>query len=131
MPSEHIRLEVPAMPYIDGFVLVVPKKNVKRYVATAKRASRIFKEFGALEFRECQGDDLNMGMGVPFPKLLKTKPTETVFFSFITYKSRAQRDRVNAKIMKDPRMAAMCGPDNTPFDIGRMSCGGFEVVVSA
>src|SRR5262245_6637336 len=119
------------MPYVDGFVVVVPKKNVKRYVAISKKCSRIFREHGALEFRECLGEDLDAGMGLPFKKLTRAKAGETVFFSFITYKSRAQRDRVNAKIMKDPRMLAICGPDDMPFDIGKMAYGGFEVVVRA
>jgi uncharacterized protein YbaA (DUF1428 family) len=119
------------MPYVDGFVLVVPKKKLKAYIAMAKTAAPIFKEHGALEVRECRGDDLAVHMGVPFTKRLKVKPSETVFFSWIVYKSRAQRDKVNAKIMKDPRMLAICGPDDMPFDIGKMSYGGFEVVVSA
>jgi uncharacterized protein YbaA (DUF1428 family) len=119
------------MPYVDGFVVVVPKKKVKAYVAMAKKAARIFREHGAVEFRECLGEDLDAKMGVPFPKLTKAKAGETVFFSFVTYKSRAHRDRVNAKIMKDPRMLAICGPDDMPFDVGRMAYGGFEVVVRA
>jgi uncharacterized protein YbaA (DUF1428 family) len=119
------------MPYVDGFVVVVPKKNVKSYVAMAKKCAPIFKEHGALEFRECLGEDLNAPMGLPFKKLTKAKSGETVFFSFITYKSRAHRDRVNAKVMKDPRMNAICGPDDMPFDIGKMAYGGFEVVVRA
>ena len=119
------------MPYVDGFVVVVSKKKVKAYVAIAKKAARIFREFGALEFRECVGEDLDAKMGVPFRKLTKARAGETVFFSWIMYKSRAQRDRVNAKIMKDPRMLAMCGTGDMPFDVGRMACGGFEVVVRA
>ena len=119
------------MPYVDGFVVVVPKKNVKRYIAMAKKCSRIFREHGAVEFRECVGEDLGTKMGISFPALTKAKAGETVFFSWITYKSRAQRDRVNAKIMKDPRMLAICGTDGMPFDVGRMAYGGFEVVVRA
>jgi uncharacterized protein YbaA (DUF1428 family) len=119
------------MPYVDGFVVVVPKKKVKTYIAMAKKCSRIFREHGALEFRECVGEDLGAKMGISFPKLTKARAGETVFFSWITYKSRAHRDRVNAKIMKDPRMLAICGPDDTPFDVGRMAYGGFEVVVRA
>ena len=119
------------MPYVDGFVVVVPKKKVKAYVAMAKKAAPIFREFGALEVRECAGEDLGLKMGTTFPKIAKAKAGETVFFSWITYKSRAQRDRVNAKIMKDPRMLAICGPDDMPFDMARMAYGGFEVVVSA
>ena len=119
------------MPYVDGFVVVVPKKNVKAYVAMAKKCSRIFREHGAVEFRECAGEDLGAKMGVPFRKLTKARAAETVFFSWITYKSRAHRDRVNAKIMKDPRMLTMCGAEGMPFDVGRMAYGGFEVVVRA
>jgi uncharacterized protein YbaA (DUF1428 family) len=119
------------MPYVDGFVLVVPKKKLKAYVAMAKKAAPIFREHGALEVRECCGEDLAVKMGVGFRKMAKAKAAETVFFSWITYKSRAQRDRVNAKIMKDPCMLAMCGPDDMPFDMSRLACGGFEVVVRA
>jgi len=119
------------MPYVDGFVLVVPKKKVRAYVAMAKKAAPIFKEFGALEFRECIAEDLAVPMGRGFVNLTGAKRGETVFFSWITYKSKKQRDRVNAKIMKDPRMLAICGPDQTPFDIAKMACGGFEVVVRA
>lgn len=119
------------MPYVDGFVLVVPKKKVKTYVAMAKKCAPIFKEFGALEFRECIAEDLAAPMGRGFTKMTGAKRGETVFFSFITYKSRRERDRVNARIMKDPRMLAICGPENTPFDVNRMAYGGFEVVVRA
>ena len=119
------------MPYVDGFVLVVPKKNVKAYVAMAKKAAPIFKEFGALEFRECVAEDLAVPMGRGFANLTGAKRGETVFFSFITYKSRKHRDQVNAKIMKDPRMLAICGPDDMPIDIAKMAYGGFEVVVKA
>lgn len=117
--------------YVDGFVVPVPKKNLKTYVAMAKKCAPIFREHGALEFRECVGDDLVAKMGISFTKLAKAKPGETVFFSFITYKSRAHRDRVNAKVMKDPRLLAICGPGETPFDVARMAYGGFEVVVRA
>ena len=119
------------MPYVDGFVVVVPKKNVKAYIAMAKKGAPIFREYGALELRECVGEDLKASMGLPFTKLTKAKAGETVFFSWITYKSRAHRDRVNAKIMKDPRMLSMCGAEGMPFDVNRMAYGGFEVVVRA
>jgi uncharacterized protein YbaA (DUF1428 family) len=95
------------MPYVDGFVLPVPKKNVQAYRRMAQQGARIWKKYGALEFRECVGDDLNIKMGLPFPRALKLKRGETVFFSYIVYKSRAHRDRVNAKVMKDPSMANM------------------------
>jgi uncharacterized protein YbaA (DUF1428 family) len=119
------------MPYVDGFVLVVPKKKVKAYVAMAKKAAPIFKEHGALEVRECCGEDLAVKMGRGFPKMTGMKRGETVFFSWITYASKKARDRCNAKIMKDPRMLAMCGPDDMPFDLAKMAYGGFDVVVKA
>ena len=120
------------MKYVDGFVLVVPKKNLKAYEAMAKVAGKVWKEHGALEYFECLGDDLKTKFGLPFPKLAKAKPGEVVVFSFIVYKSRAQRDKVNAKVMKDPRLNQMMGPDQPmPFDIKRMAYGGFEVLVEA
>ena len=117
------------MKYIDGFVVPVLKKNVPAYRRMAQKAGRIFREHGALEFRECVGDDLKVPMGLPFTRLAKLKPNETVFFSFIVYKSRAHRDSVNRKIMKDPRMLAICGPEDMPFDIRRMAYGGFRALV--
>jgi uncharacterized protein YbaA (DUF1428 family) len=95
----------------------------------AKKASRIWKEFGALDYKECVGDDLNIKSCMPFPKGIKSKPGETVVFSYIVYKSRKQRDQVNAKIMKDPRIHALCDPKNMPFDAKRMLYGGFKAVV--
>lgn len=118
------------MAYVDGFVIPVPKKKLAAYVKMARKAGAVWKEHGALEFRECVGEDLGSKFGVPFPKLAKAKAGETVLFSFIVYKSRAHRDRVNAKVMKDPRIAATCGTDgDMPFDIKRMSFGGFETIV--
>jgi uncharacterized protein YbaA (DUF1428 family) len=120
------------MKYVDGFVLVVPKKNLKAYTKMAELAGKVWKEHGALEYLECIGDDLKTQMGVPFPKLAKAKAGETVVFSYIVYKSRAHRDKVNAKVMKDKRMNEMCGKDKSmPFDIKRMAYGGFEVLVEA
>ncbi len=119
------------MRYVDGFVLVVPKKQVKAYVQMAQKAGKIWREHGALEYRECGGDDLRIKMGLPFPCLLKLKPSEIVVFSWIVYKSRAHRDRVNAKVMKDPRLKGMCNEKAMPFDVKRMSYGGFKVVVQA
>ena len=115
--------------YMDGFVLPVPKKNIAAYTRMAAKASKIFRELGALEYRECVGDDLDVKMGLPFPKGIKTKPGETVVFSYIVYKSRAHRDSVNKKIMKDPRIAEMCDPKNMPFDAARMLYGGFKTIV--
>ena len=117
------------MPYVDGFLLAVPKRKLQAYVDISKKAGKIWKEHGALEYRECAGDDLKIKMGVPFPKVAKAKPGETVVFSWIVYKSRKHRDSVNAKVMEDPRLKSMMDPKNMPFDMKRMSMGGFEVVV--
>ena len=119
------------MRYVDGFVLPVPKKNVQAYRRIAQKAGRIWREHGALEFRECVGDDLNVKMGMPFPRMIKLKRGETVVFSWIVFKSRADRDRVNAKVMKDPRLAEMMDPKSMPFDVKRMVYGGFTVLVDA
>ena len=117
--------------YVDGFVLPVPKNNLAAYRRLARKASKIWRELGALEYRECWGDDLDVKMPTSYPKSLKIKPGETVVFAYIVYKSRAHRDQVNAKVMKDPRVAAMCDPDNTPFDFKRMLYGGFKTIVEA
>ena len=116
------------MKYVDGFVLAVPKKSVAEYRRIAQAAGKIWRKHGALEFRECVGEDLKTKMGVPFPRLAKTKAGETVFFSYIVYKSRAHRDSVNKKVMKDPRMAKMMNAP-MPFDPKRMAYGGFKVLV--
>lgn len=118
------------MSYVDGFVLVVPKKNVQAYRRMAQRAGKIWREHGALEFRECVGDDLKVKMGMPFPRLCKLKAGETVFFSWIVYKSRAHRNSVNKKVMTDPRMAKEMNRGPMPFDIKRMAYGGFKALVS-
>jgi len=119
------------MAYVDGYVLPVPKKNVKTYRRIAQIAAKVWRDHGALEYRECIGDDLNVKFGVPFPRTIKVKPGETVFFSWIVFKSRAHRDRVNAKVMKDPRIANMMDPKTMPFDCKRMTYGGFKVLVEA
>ena len=119
------------MRYVDGFVLPVPKKNLQAYRRLAQKAGKIWREHGALEFRECVGEDLDVKMGAPFPRRIKLKPGETVVFSWIGFKSRAHRDRVNAKVMKDPRLAKMCDPKNMPFDVKRMTYGGFKILVDA
>ncbi len=118
------------MRYVDGFVLAVPKKKLEAYRRMAQKASKIWREHGALDFKECAGDDLGVKMGVPFPGMIKLKPGETVVFSWIAFKSRAHRDRVNAKVMKDPRIASMCDPMDMPFDVKRMAYGGFKVLVA-
>lgn len=117
------------MSYVDGFVLPLPKKNLETYRRLASEAGALWKEHGALEFRECVGEDLDVDMGLPFPKALKVKSGETVVFSWIRYESRAHRDEVNRKVMADPRMAEM--PKEMPFDVERMLYGGFEVIVEA
>jgi len=119
------------MKYVDGFLLPVPTKNLAAYKSIAQKASKIWKEHGALEYYECVGDDLNASFGVTFPKRAKVKPGETVIFAYIVYKSRAHRDRVNKKEMEDPRIQSMCDPKDMPFDCARMSYGGFQVLVSA
>jgi uncharacterized protein YbaA (DUF1428 family) len=117
--------------YVDGFVLPVPKKNMAAYARMAMKASKIWKEHGALEYRECAGDDLNIKFCLPFPRGIKAKPGETVVFAYIVYHSRAHRDKVNAKVMKDPRIAKMCDPKEMPFDCKRMLYGGFKTIVAA
>ena len=114
--------------YADGFVIVVPKKKLKAYEAMSKKAGKVWKEYGALEYCECVGDDLKMKFGTPFPKLCKPKANEVVVFSWILYKSRAHRDRVNAKVMQDKRITGM-GDKAMPFDMKRMAYGGFKALV--
>ena len=118
------------MSYVDGFVLVVPKRKLAIYKKMASRAATVWRDHGALDYRECVGDDLKVKMGLPFPKLAKTKPGETVVFSYIVYKSRAHRDKVNAKVMKDERLADMMSGKAMPFDGKRMIYGGFKSVVT-
>ena len=117
--------------YVDGFVIPVPKKKLDAYRRLAQKASKIWREHGALEYRECAGEDLNVKSVMPFPKGIKSKAGETVVFAYIVYKSRAHRDQVNAKVMKDPRISAMCGKEEVPFDFRRMLFGGFETMVQA
>jgi uncharacterized protein YbaA (DUF1428 family) len=119
------------MGYVDGFVLVVPKKKLTAYKRMAVTAGKVWREHGALDYKECVGDDLKVKFGVPFAKLAKAKPSETVVFSWIVYKSKAHRNAVNAKVMKDPRLAAMMDPKKCPFDMKRLSYGGFKVLVDA
>jgi uncharacterized protein YbaA (DUF1428 family) len=117
------------MKYVDGYVLPVAKKNLQVYRRMARKAGRIWREHGALEFRECVGDDLNVKGFVPFPRRIKLKPGETVVFSWIVFKSRAHRDRVNAKVMKDRRLAETMNLKSMPFDSKRIVYGGFKVLV--
>ena len=117
------------MRYIDGFVIPIPKKNVAAYRRIARKAGKIWCDHGALQYVESVGDDLKVKMGQPFTKIAKTTAGETVIFAWIVYKSRAHRDRVNAKVMKDPRMLTMMKRGQMPFDVTRMTYGGFQALV--
>jgi uncharacterized protein YbaA (DUF1428 family) len=117
------------MPYVDGYVLPVPKKNLRAYARMARKAGKIWREHGAIEFRECVADDVKPGKYTSFPQSVKLKSGETVIFSWIVFKSRAHRDSVNTKVMKDPRLAEMMDPKALPFDGKRMFWGGFRTLV--
>ena len=117
------------MAYVDGFIVPVPKKRLNDYRIMAKKAGKIWKEYGALEFRETVADDVKVGKWTSFPRSVKLKPNETVLFSYIVYKSRAHRDRVLAKVMKDERLAKMMNGRTMPFDAQRMIYGGFKTLV--
>ena len=119
------------MTYVDGFVVPVPKKNVQAYARMSRKGAKIWMEHGALQYCECVGDDMDVPMGLPFPKGIKIKPGETVVFAWIVYKSRAHRDRVNAKVMADPRLAPPKDGKEMPFDMKRMLYGGFKTIVDA
>jgi uncharacterized protein YbaA (DUF1428 family) len=115
--------------YVDGFVLPLPKKNVEAYRRMARTAGKVWREHGALEYIECIADDVKPGKLTSFPQSVKLKTGEVVVFSWIIYKSRKHRDSVNAKVMKDPRLASMMNPKNSPFDGKRMVWGGFKTMV--
>ena len=117
------------MSYVDGFVLPVPVKNLPAYRRMAQKAGKIWREHGALDYKEWVGDDVKMGKVTSFPQSVKLKRGETVVFAWIEYKSRADRDRINAKVMKDPRLAAMMDPKAMPFDGKRMFWGGFKLLI--
>jgi uncharacterized protein YbaA (DUF1428 family) len=119
------------MQYVDGFVVPVPKKNLPAYRRMALKMGKVWRRHGAIEFREFVADDVKMGKRTSFPRSVKRKPNETVVFSWIVYKSREHRDRVNAKVMKDPRLAKMMNPKALPFDAKRMIFGGFKNLVDA
>ena len=119
------------MRYVDGFVLPVPKRNITAYRRMAQKAGKVWRDHGALEYIECLADDVKPGKHTSFPQSVKLKPGEMVVFAYIVYKSRAHRDRVNAKVMKDPRLAKMMDPKAMPFDGKRMFWGGFKVMVDS
>ena len=114
------------MAYVDGFVVPVPKSKVKAYLAMARKAARVWKDHGALEYKECIADDVSWGKRTSFPRSVKLKSSEVVWFSYIVYTSRQHRDRVMAKVMKDKRLASMMDPKKMPFDAKRMIFGGFK-----
>jgi uncharacterized protein YbaA (DUF1428 family) len=117
--------------YVDGFVVPVPKKKLGAYRRMAAKAGKVWREHGALEFRECVADDVKVGKRTSFPRSVTRKAGETVVFSWIVYKSRTHRDRVNALVMKDKRLAGMINPKELPFDAKRLIYGGFKVLIDA
>jgi uncharacterized protein YbaA (DUF1428 family) len=119
------------MSYVDGFVVPVPVKKLAAYRRMARKAAKIWKEYGALDYKEWISDDVKVGKLTSFPRSVKLKRGETVVFSWIVYKSRADRDRINAKVMKDPRLADMMDPKTMPFDGKRLIYGGFKILVAA
>ena len=117
------------MAYVDGFILPVPRAKLAAYRSLARKAGKVWREHGALNYVETVADDAPIGKVTSFPRSVKLKPNETVVFSFITYKSRKDRDRVNAKAMKDPRLTSMMNPKSMPFDGKRMIYGGFKAKI--
>lgn len=122
------------MSYVDGFVLVVPKDRLEDYRAMAEKAGAVWKEYGALDYKECVADDTAIPEGMPgisFNKLANASDNELIVFSYIVYESREKRDEINAKVMADERLKDSCDPNNMPFDCSRMSWGGFKAIVEA
>jgi uncharacterized protein YbaA (DUF1428 family) len=117
------------MAYVDGFLIPLSKRKIAAYRRIARIAGKVWREHGALEYRECVGDDLKAKGMASFPKRARAKAGETVVFSWVVYKSRAHRDRVVAKVLSDPRLVEMSDPKNSPFDLRRMAYGGFKVLV--
>ena len=115
------------MRYVDGYVIPLPKKNVKTYIRMARIGKDMWMKHGALDYKECVAEDLKTKWGTPFPQMMKLKPNETVVFSYVVFKSRAHRDRVNAKVIRE--MENMGGMKEMPFDVKRMVYGGFKVLV--
>jgi len=118
------------MTYVDGYVIPIPTKNLKAYAAIARKAGKVWKDLGALQYCETVGEDTKVSFGVSFPKANKVKKGESVIFSFVVFKSRKHRDAVNAAVMKDPRLAKMMNATAMPFDCSRVVYGGFKTLVS-
>ena len=115
--------------YVDGFVIPIPTRNLAKYRSIARRAGEIWMEYGALDYRECVADDMDVKGVVSFRKLLRLKRGETAIFSWISYRSKADRRKINARVMKDPRIERMMDPKDSPFDMRRMTYGGFKAIV--
>ncbi|MEO8743548.1 MAG: DUF1428 domain-containing protein [Lysobacteraceae bacterium] len=119
------------MSYVDGFVVPVPKASLENYKRMSRKMAKVWRELGALEYRECVADDVKAGKLTSFPQAVKLKPDEVVVFSWIVYKTRTERNRINAMGMKDPRLAEMMNPKNLPFDGKRLVWGGFKMMIDA
>jgi len=119
------------MPYVDGFIVPLPTRNLKAYRAMARKFGKVWREHGALDYKECIADDVKMGKWTSFPRSVKMKKNETVVFAYVIYRSRKDRDRVHAAVMKDKRLASMMDPKKMPFDGKRMIFGGFKVFLEA
>ena len=119
------------MAYVDGFVIPVPKSKLDAYRAMAQKSGALWREHGALQFRECLADDVKPGQWTSFPQAVDLKEDETVVFSYIVYESRAHRDKVNSAVMADPRCKELMAPEKLPFDGKRMIYGGFELMLDA
>jgi uncharacterized protein YbaA (DUF1428 family) len=117
------------MAYVDGFVIPVPQAKLSAYRTIARKAGKVWKEHGALDYHECVADDVSVGKRTSFPRSVKLQPGEVVVFSYIVYKSRRERDRINKLVMADPRLQAMMNPKAMPFDGRRMFWGGFKTLV--
>jgi uncharacterized protein YbaA (DUF1428 family) len=117
------------MAYVDGFVIPVPKSGLAAYKAIARKAGKVWKEHGALDYHECVADDVTVGKRTSFPRSVKLQPDEVVVFSYIVYKSRRDRDRINKAVMADPRLKSMMDPKKMPFDMKRMFWGGFKTLI--
>ena len=119
------------MSYVDGYVIPIPRRKLGEYRRMANAAGKVWMKHGALQYFECVADDVKPGKWTSFPRAVKLKRGEVVVFSFIVYRSRGQRDRVNAKVMKDPEINSICDPKDMPFNVKRMTYGGFKVIVDA